>query len=102
MAHIPQTVGSSSIRDDSGAARTRHLPWNEWAARLAEIKRAQAAGDPDTGETYYSHWLNTLEKLVAEKGVTTPDTLTAIAMPGIAPATTPAWRPIELRDEDFV
>src|SRR6187455_3887606 len=48
--------------------------WPEWAAALAaEIKRAQAAGDPDTGETYYSHWLHTLEKLVAEKGVTTPD-----------------------------
>jgi nitrile hydratase accessory protein len=36
--------------------------WTEWASALAaEIKRAQAAGDPDTGETYYSHWLNTLE-----------------------------------------
>ena len=46
--------------------------WTEWAAALAaEIKRAQAAGDPDTGETYYSHWLAALEKLVAEKGVTT-------------------------------
>ena len=28
--------------------------WSEWAAALGdEIKRAQAAGDPDTGETYY-------------------------------------------------
>jgi len=27
--------------------------WNEWAQALAdEIKRAQAAGDPDSGETY--------------------------------------------------
>ena len=44
--------------------------WNEWAAALAdEIKRAQAAGDPDSGETYYRHWLATLEKLVAAKGV---------------------------------
>jgi nitrile hydratase accessory protein len=33
--------------------------WPDWAAALAdEIKRAQAAGDPDTGETYYQHWLN--------------------------------------------
>ena len=46
--------------------------WSEWAAALAaEIKRAQTAGDPDTGETYYSHWLAALEKIVAEKGVTT-------------------------------
>ena len=45
--------------------------WPEWAAALAaEIKRAQAAGDPDTGETYYRHWLAALERLVAEKGVT--------------------------------
>ena len=47
--------------------------WSEWAAALgAEIKRAQAAGDPDTGETYYLHWLAALERLVAEKGVATP------------------------------
>src|SRR5580698_8467524 len=44
--------------------------WPEWATTLAaEIKRAQASGDPDTGETYYRHWLNALERLVAEKGV---------------------------------
>src|SRR5882672_12720951 len=44
--------------------------WNEWAATLGEeIKRAQAFGDPDTGETYYRHWLAALERLVAEKGV---------------------------------
>src|SRR5438270_381254 len=50
--------------------------WPEWAAALsAEIKRAQAAGDPDTGETYYRHWLNALERLVAEKGVTDAGTL---------------------------
>jgi len=50
--------------------------WNEWASTLAdEISRAQAAGDPDTGETYYRHWLATLERLVAEKGVASPETL---------------------------
>src|SRR5204863_1307497 len=50
--------------------------WNEWAAALAEeIKRAQTAGDPDTGETYYRHWLATLENLVAAKGVASSETL---------------------------
>src|SRR5262249_894852 len=40
--------------------------WPEWAAMLAaEIKRAQAAGDPDTGETYYLHWLAALERMGA-------------------------------------
>src|SRR5262249_57803834 len=50
--------------------------WPEWAATLAdEIKRAQAAGDPDTGDTYYRHWLAALERLVAEKGIATRETL---------------------------
>ena len=44
--------------------------WTEWAAALAvEIKAAQAQGDPDTGETYYRHWLAALEKLVAAKAL---------------------------------
>mgnify|MGYP002713062467 CR=1 FL=1 len=44
--------------------------WPEWAAALsAAIKRAQACGDPDTGETYYLHWLDALEQLVAEKNI---------------------------------
>lgn len=44
----------------------------EWAQALgAEIRRAQAAGDPDTGETYYNHWLKALERLSAEKGLAT-------------------------------
>ena len=43
--------------------------WPEWATELsAQIKAAQAAGDPDTGETYYRHWLATLESLTVQKG----------------------------------
>ena len=43
-----------------------HFTWTEWAEGLAgEIKRAQAGGDPDRGDTYYHHWLATLERLVA-------------------------------------
>src|ERR1700722_12274472 len=50
--------------------------WKEWTAALAaQIKQAQAAGDADTGETYYRHWLATLEHLVAEKGVASAATL---------------------------
>jgi nitrile hydratase accessory protein len=77
--------------------------WSEWAAALAtEIKRAQAAGDPDTGETYYSHWLNALEKLVAEKGVTTQDTLYRYRNAwDRACDRTPHGQPIELHAEDF-
>src|SRR5512147_2439627 len=50
--------------------------WPEWAATLSdEIKRAQAAGDPDTGTTYYRHWLKALERLVSEKGIADAATL---------------------------
>jgi nitrile hydratase accessory protein len=77
--------------------------WGEWAATLAaEIKRAQGAGDPDTGETYYSHWLAALEKLVAEKGVTTQATLARYRDAwDRACDRTPHGQPIELREEDF-
>ncbi len=43
--------------------------WSEWAAALSEaIRDAQAAGDPDCGDTYYAHWLSALERIVADKG----------------------------------
>jgi len=77
--------------------------WPEWASALAtEIKRAQAAGDPDTGETYYLHWLAALEKLVAEKGVTTQATLHRYRDAwDHACDRTPHGQPIELQPGDF-
>lgn len=77
--------------------------WPEWAQALAaEIKRAQAAGDPDTGETYYRHWLAALERLVADKGIATSETLTRYRDAwDHAADRTPHGKPIELRPEDF-
>ena len=78
--------------------------WGEWAGALAaQIKRAQSAGDPDTGETYYLHWLAALEKLVAEKGVTTVEALhrTRDAWDHACDRT-PHGQPIKLKQEDFV
>ncbi|MDD1533938.1 nitrile hydratase accessory protein [Bradyrhizobium sp. WBOS4] len=77
--------------------------WPEWAAALAsEIKRAQAAGDPDTGETYYQHWLATLEGLVASKGVASTDTLHRYRDAWDRAADrTPHGKPIVLQPEDF-
>jgi len=77
--------------------------WTEWATTLGEeIKKAQVAGDPDTGETYYHHWLNTLERIVAAKGLTDAQQLAR---------TRDAWEhacertshgtPIELKPSDF-
>ena len=77
--------------------------WGEWAATLGdEIKKAQAAGDPDTGETYYQHWLATLERILANKGLTDLQTLarTRDAWQR-ACERTPHGVSIELRPGDF-
>jgi len=77
--------------------------WPEWAATLAaEIRRAQAAGDPDPGETSSRHWLAALERLVAAKGVADPPTLVRYRNAwDHAADRTPHGAPIELRPEDF-
>ncbi|MET0444812.1 MAG: nitrile hydratase accessory protein [Pseudorhodoplanes sp.] len=77
--------------------------WTEWAAALAaQIKRAQADGDADTGETYYRHWLATLEGLIADKGVTTAATLHRYRDAwDHAADRTPHGQPIELTPADF-
>lgn len=50
--------------------------WPEWATFLNQaICDAQAAGDPDRGDTYYSHWLTALERIIAVKGLLTGDML---------------------------
>jgi nitrile hydratase accessory protein len=77
--------------------------WKEWAEALGgEIRRAQSAGDPDTGETYYQHWLATLERLVADKGVASSEALDRYRHAwDHAADRTPHGSPIELRPEDF-
>jgi nitrile hydratase accessory protein len=77
--------------------------WGEWTAVLGdEIKRAQAKGDPDTGETYYRHWLAALERIVAEKGVTDAAALAHYRDAwDRAAARTAHGAPIVLRPEDF-
>ena len=77
--------------------------WPEWAATLgAEIKQAQAAGDPDTGETYYHHWLATLERMVASKGAASAQALEQHYQAWErAMHRTPHGKPIEIRAEDF-
>jgi nitrile hydratase accessory protein len=77
--------------------------WPEWAAALgAEIERARRAGDPDTGATYYRHWLAALERIVAEKRLTDAGTLARYADAwGRAAERTPHGTPIELAPRDF-
>lgn len=77
--------------------------WPQWAAALAaEIARAQRSGDPDSGATYYHHWLAALERLVADTGAASADDQerTRQAWRNAA-ARTPHGRPIELQPSDF-
>lgn len=75
----------------------------EWAAALSdEIKRAQTQGDPDTGETYYRHWLAALERLVAAKGLADRRTLERTQQAWRhACERTPHGLPIELNPDDY-
>lgn len=77
--------------------------WPEWADALAkQIKHAQAEGDADTGETYYRHWLATLEHLVAAKNVAPAGELHRYRDAwDHAADRTPHGQPIELAPEDF-
>jgi nitrile hydratase accessory protein len=75
----------------------------EWADALArEIAAAQAAGDPDRGDTYYRHWLAALEALVLAKGAGSADELARCRHAWERAAErTPHGTPIELRPGDF-
>jgi len=77
--------------------------WPEWAATLAEeIKRAQAAGDADLGDTYYRHWLATLETLVDRKGAASTLMLDRYRHAWDHAANrTPHGTPIVLQPQDF-
>jgi len=112
VASIPRNVEGPVFREPWQAeafalALSLHerglFTWNEWAATLGEeIKKAQAAGDPDTGETYYHHWLAALERLVAAKGLADAALLSRTRHAWEhACSRTPHGTPIELTPADF-
>ena len=44
--------------------------WQEWSSELSvSIQSQQKNGDPDDGETYYLHWMETLEKILSRKNL---------------------------------
>lgn len=53
--------------------------WTEWAQYLSRaIREAQQQGDPDLGDTYYTHWVSALERLLVDKGVAPPMALSGL------------------------
>ncbi|MGB1548574.1 MAG: nitrile hydratase accessory protein [Alphaproteobacteria bacterium] len=108
LAHLPRNEEGPVFREPWEAqafamavklSEEGHFTWKEWAEKLAEeIKKAQAKGDPDLGDTYYRHWLSALERLVAEKGLASPDELATRKREWAdAVAATPHGQPVELQ-----
>ncbi len=73
--------------------------WDEWATSLSrQISAAQAAGDPDLGDTYYQHWLAALEVLILEKEVSdSGEIVSRIEAWREAYLATPHGQPVELK-----
>ena len=120
MSEFPAGLIPASLRDENGPVfrepweaqsfamvlalfERGAFTWPQWAAVLAdEIERAQAAGDPDTGGTYYHHWLAALERIVSERGLTDRDALLRYHDAwDHAADRTPHGSPIVLSPEDF-
>ena len=82
FAPIPRAANGGPVFEEPWQARAFAITlalherglftWTEWASGLArEIRNAQAAGDPDSGSTYYRHWLTAIEHLVVHHGLVT-------------------------------
>lgn len=78
-----------------------HFKWQEWVDVFSkEVKNAQAAGDPDLGNTYYNHWLNCLEHMITERHIIqNRDIVTRKEAWRQAYLNTPHGQPVELKSE---
>jgi nitrile hydratase accessory protein len=79
-----------------------HFAWTEWAARFgATLKRHGLARDLDGGDDYFAAWLETLEGMLADKGlaeaVAVARTRTAWERAYLA---TPHGKPVLLNGDD--
>jgi nitrile hydratase accessory protein len=76
--------------------------WSEWADALASrITASPAHADPDVGDTYYQHWLDALEDLLARKGIGSAETARWRAAWQLAANRTAHCAQIDLQAEDF-
>ncbi len=75
-----------------------HFTANEWAAALgAALKEAEAGGQPDTLETYYTAVITALEKLTEKQaGISAEDRARRRAAWEVAYDRTPHGKPVEL------
>lgn len=80
--------------------REGFLSCKQWMDLLvAAIQEAQAAGDPDTGETYYDHWCRALESFCFENAMISPEDYAELLQRwGEAIANTPHGVPLAIEN----
>lgn len=86
-------IGNLLVKD----GRLSRAAWMELTA--AAIGSAQAAGDPDSGDTYYQHWCAALEAYCQQKGWVSPEEYQQLlALWAQAIANTPHGVPLALEN----
>lgn len=109
IAPLPQKQGEPVFRDSWEAeayaignllVKEGHLLPAEWMQRMAAaIAQAQAAGDPDCGDTYYLHWCAALESVCFDREWISPDLYQQqLALWAQAIANTPHGVPLALEN----
>lgn len=80
--------------------QTGRIAAPDWAEALgAALREAEAAGAPDTGETYYAAVLTALERLTEGLGVSPADRQTRRAAWEAAFRRTPHGQPVVLAED---
>ncbi|MFM7265341.1 MAG: nitrile hydratase accessory protein, partial [Cyanobium sp.] len=109
LSPLPHKRGEPVFRDSWEAeayaignllVRDGRLSRAEWMELMASaIRTAQAAGDPDCGDTYYQHWCAALEAFCLQNGwVSADDYAQLLALWARAIANTPHGVPLALEN----
>jgi nitrile hydratase accessory protein len=109
LSPLPQKQGEPVFQDSWEAeayaignllVKEGHLLSAEWMQRMAvAISAAQAAGDPDHGDTYYQHWCAALESFCFDRNWISPDLYQQqLALWAAAIANTPHGVPLALEN----
>jgi len=104
---LPKNRGEPVFRDSWEAeafamgnilVKENRLSCKQWMDLMAHaIQQAQAAGDPDEGDTYYQHWCAALEAFCFQMGWITPDAYEELVdLWALAIAQTPHGVPLSL------
>lgn len=111
LAVLPKKRGEPVFRDSWEAeafaignilVKEDRLSCKQWMDLMAEaIQKAQAAGDPDEGDTYYHHWCTALEAFCFQMDWISPAAYEElVTLWALAIANTPHGVPLSLANAD--